>query len=251
MKQATFFETIPCDKYDLLSKEDLIVLAKGYEDVIKQLHKKMEEKNKELFKSEQINFLINEQIINIKNRLFGKSSEKSGLNNLKNKEPKPSRQRVLLPSERYPNIPVVEKLVTLETPPHCHSCNQVMKDSGLTEESEYLTVIPRRFYVVKQLRTKYRCPCCQDSLITAPVIPRIKPGSSYSDEMVIDAALSKYCDLIPIERYVQMAARSGVEGVPANSLIQGTHNLAEFLRPVYEKIKTEVISSKVIHADET
>lgn len=251
MKQMAFFETIPCDKYDLLSKEDLITLAKGYEDVIKQLHKQMEEKNKELFKSEQIKFLLNEQIINIQNRLYGKSSEKSDSKDLKNKEKKPARKRVLLPSERYPNIPVVEKLVTLETPPNCQSCNQVMKDSGLTEESEYLTVIPRRFYVVKQIRAKYRCSCCQDSLVTTPAIPRIKPGSSFSDEMVLDVALSKYCDLIPIERYVQMAARSGAPGLPANSLIQGTHNLAQFLAPVYEKIKYEVMSSKILHADET
>jgi predicted SprT family Zn-dependent metalloprotease len=43
-----------------------------------------------------------------------------------------------------------------------------MKDSGLTETSEYLTVIPRRFYVVRQERIKYRCSSCQDNLITTP-----------------------------------------------------------------------------------
>lgn len=251
MKQSSFFEPIPCDKYDLLSKEDLVTIAKGYEDTIRQLQLKIEQKNKELFKTEQINFLINEQIINIKNRLFGKSSEKSDLKSSVPKDKKTARKKVLLPSERYPNIPVVEKIVTLDTPPHCKTCNNAMKDSGLTEESEYLTVIPKKFYVVKQLRVKYRCSCCQDNLITTPAIPRIKSGSSFSDEMIVDAALSKYCDLIPIERYVQMAARSGVAGLPANSLIQGTHNLAEFLRPVYEKIKYEVMCSIVLHADET
>ena len=126
-----------------------------------------------------------------------------------------------------------------------------MKDSGLTEDSEYLTVIPRRFFVVQQHRVKYRCPTCQEGLVTAPAIPRIKVGSSYSDEMVVDVALSKYCDLIPVERYVQMADRGGVSGLPANTLIQGTHNLADFLAPVYKKIKDEVMNSKVLHADET
>lgn len=58
-----------------------------------------------------------------------------------------------------------------------------MKDSGLTEDSEYSTVIPRQFYVVKQKRVKYRCSSCQDQLITTPAIPRIKMGTSYSDEM--------------------------------------------------------------------
>jgi len=126
-----------------------------------------------------------------------------------------------------------------------------MKDSGLTEDSEYLTVISKRFHVVRQKRVKYRCSTCQDQLITTPSIPRVKSGSSYSDEMVVDVALSKYCDLIPIERYVKMAERGEVKGLPANSLIQGTHNLANILASVYSKIKDEVMNSKILHADET
>jgi hypothetical protein len=69
--------------------------------------------------------------------------------------------------------------------------------------------------------------------------------------MLVDVALSKYCDLIPVERYVQMAERGGAKGLPANTLIEGTHNLAVFLSPVYDKIKSEVMSSKILHADET
>ncbi len=126
-----------------------------------------------------------------------------------------------------------------------------MKDSGLTEDSEYLTVIPKKYYIVKQKRVKYRCSSCQEGLVTTPSIPRIKPGTSFSDEMIIDAALNKYCNLIPMERYVQMAKRTGLSGLPANSLIEGTHNLAIFLQPVYERIKQEILNSQVLHADET
>ena len=194
---------------------------------------------------------MEEHSIQIKHRLFGKSSEKSDKKETSDKIKKESRKRILLPSERYPNVDIIEKRVELDTLPACPCCSKEMKDSGLTEDSEYLTVIPRRFYVVQQKRVKYRCSSCQEGLITAPVIPRIKSGSSYSDEMVVDVALSKYCDLIPVERYVQMASRSGVSGLPANTLIEGTHNLANFLAPVYKNIKLEVMNSKVLHADET
>jgi transposase len=251
MKQQHLFEPIPCDKYDLLTKEDLIILAKGYEDAIRQLQDKLEKQNKEILKTEQTSFLLNEQIINIKNKIFGKSSEKSEKKPSSDKTKKESRKRILLPSERYPNLDVIEKIVELDKVPTCPCCSKEMKDSGLTEDSEYLTVIPRRYFVVQQKRVKYRCSSCQEHLLTTPAIPKIKAGSSYSDEMVVDVALSKYCDLIPIERYVQMADRGGVKGLPANSLIEGTHNLAEFLAPVYKKIKDEVMNSKVIHADET
>jgi len=122
-------------------------------------------------------------------------------------------------SNRYPHLDLIEKRVELDKIPSCPCCQKEMKDSGLTEDSEYLTVIPKRYYVIQQKRVKYRCSTCQDQLITTPAIPRLKSGSSYSDEMIIDVALSKYCDLIPVERYVQMAARGGVKDLPANTLI--------------------------------
>jgi hypothetical protein len=42
--------------------------------------------------------------------------------------------------------------VELDKLPTCLCCNKEKKDSGLTETSEYLTVIPRRYYVVRQER---------------------------------------------------------------------------------------------------
>lgn len=249
--QQYLFDSIPSDKYDLLTKEEVIQLNKDNENLIRQMKDHIDQLHAKYLASEQKSFLLEEHTINIKHRLFGKSSEKSDKKSPAIKDKKEPRKRVLLPSERYPNLDVIEKLVTQDKMPVCPCCSKEMKDSGLTEDSEYLTVIPRHYFVVKQKRVKYRCPTCQDNLITAPAIPRIKAGSSYSDEMVIDVALSKYCDLIPVERYVQMADRSGVKGLPANTLIEGTHNLVEFLAPVYKKIKDEVMSSKILHADET
>lgn len=251
MNQELLFKTIPNDKFDLLSKEEIISLYKDTDNLLRQVMKHNNELTVQLLKGEQKDFLLGEQLINIKNKLFGKSSEKSDRKSPTEKAKKEPRKRVLLPSERYPNVDIIEKRVELDKLPSCPCCAKEMKDSGLTEDSEYLTVTPRRFFVVQQQRVKYRCGSCQEGLITAPAIPRIKAGSSYSDEMVIDVALSKYCDLIPVERYVQMAARGGISGLPANTLIQGTHNLADFLAPVYKKIKNEILSSKILHADET
>lgn len=251
MQEQYLFEPLPDDKIDELTPEEMKIILRGERDLIRQYKNYINELESELFKTQQKSFLLEEHSIQIKHRLFGKSSEKSDKKSTSDKPKKEPRKRILLPSERYPNVDIIEKRVELDTLPACPCCSKDMLDSGLTEDSEYLTVIPRRFYVVQQKRVKYRCSSCQEGLITAPVIPRIKSGSSYSDEMVVDVALSKYCDLIPVERYVQMASRSGVSGLPANTLIEGTHNLANFLAPVYKNIKLEVMSSKVLHADET
>ncbi len=251
MNEHYLLEPLPDDKIDELTPEEMKIILRGERDLIRQYKNYINELESELFKSQQKTFLLEDQSIQIKHRLFGKSSEKSDKKPGAEKIKKDPRTRVLLPSERYPNLDVIQKRVELEKLPTCPCCAKEMKDSGLTEDSEYLTVIPRRYYVVQQQRVKYRCSSCQEGLVTAPAIPKIKSGSSYSDEMIVDVALSKYCDLIPVERYVQMADRGGVSGLPANTLIQGTHNLADFLSPVYEKIKEEVMNSEVLHADET
>ena len=69
--------------------------------------------------------------------------------------------------------------------------------------------------------------------------------------MIQDIVLSKYCDLIPIERYAKMASRSGLKDLPPHSLIDLTHKFADFAYSAYELIKTEVLKSRVLNADET
>jgi hypothetical protein len=69
--------------------------------------------------------------------------------------------------------------------------------------------------------------------------------------MTIDASMSKYCDLIPIERYGAIAGREGLKDLPPQSLIESTHNLADFTKPAYDKLKSELMQSPVLHADET
>jgi transposase len=125
-----------------------------------------------------------------------------------------------------------------------------MLASGMTEDSEQLTVIPKKYEILRQMRMKYRCSC-QGAVLTVPSPPRIIPGSSYSDEMILDVALSKYCDLIPMERYAAMAARGGVKDLPPQSLIELTHSFADFVSGAYTRIKHGVLAARVLRADET
>jgi len=118
MEQAHLFAPIPNDKYDLLTKDEVVTLNKSNEDLNRQLQKYIKELLNQLLSSEQKSFLLEEQTINIKNKLFGKSSEKSSKISIQNKEKKKSpKKRLLLPSERYPNIDVIEKDVTLDEAP--------------------------------------------------------------------------------------------------------------------------------------
>lgn len=48
-----------------------------------------------------------------------------------------------------------------------------------------------------------------------------------------------------------MAARAGLVGLPTHSLIEGTHQYADFVSEVYRKIRDGILKSRVVHADET
>jgi transposase len=253
VKQNYLFDPVPCDKFHLLTKEELIILYTGEEKMRLYFQKENAELKKQKDITEQKSFLIEEQLVIVKTKLFGKSSEKSPVTNKNDKDQnsKNKKTKIQLPSLRYPNAPLVEKDIELAELPSCNACGSQMEDSGLTEDSEQLTVIPRQFSVVRYKRHKYRCGCCHGDLKTAPAMPKIKEGSAYSDDVIIDVALSKYCDLIPIERYAAMARRSGIMDLPPNSLIQLTHHLADFLEPIYKKLKLEITKDKIIHGDET
>lgn len=197
-------------------------------------------------------------IFRFKKKLFGRSSEKSSptappspADNESPKPPTPRRDTTKQLSERYPDTPIQEENIGFSAAPCCPGCGQNMQDSGMTEDSEYLITEPKEYIVVRQKRQKHRCPKCHSAIVTAPAPARIVPGGSYSDALIIDATLSKYCDLIPMERYCQMAARSGLMGLPPQSLITASIRLSQFLAAVYARIKDSTLNTQVLLADET
>jgi transposase len=257
------FAPVPLEMFQSLTKEQLIQYVHGLQDLNRQLVSHNKDLKRRAEELEDRSVLLGEQFVVLKHQVYGKSSEKMAASEADVGEDleaavteapapkKPPRKKVRLPSLRYPNAPLIERDVTLQDMPACRCCSELLSDSGMTEDREFITKIPAQFYVVREKRHKYRCARCHGDLQTAPALPQIKPGSAFSDDFILDVAVSKFCDLIPIERQVRMAERLGFPGLPPQSLIETTHYLAEFLSPVYEKIKAETMACRVLHADET
>lgn len=253
--QQFLFEPVPVERLELQSKEDLITFIKLQQKVNESLLKHVERLNALNAELHEQVVLIEEQYVVFKSKFFGRSSEREPVKK-ESEEPAGAKNvskkvKVQLPSLRYPEAPLIERDIELKELPKCECCGETMRDSGMTEDAEYLTIIPRRYLIVRQKRHKYCCGKCHGSVKTAPAPKRITPGSAFSDELIVDVALSKYCDLIPVERYAAMAARQGFDDLPPQSLIEGTHNLADFVEPAYIQVKQEILQPKVLHADET
>lgn len=245
------FKPLTDEQLESLSRKDLITIAKTEQMLRRFLEAYSTEMEEKLVQ-------IQGNYYRIKAQLFSPGSEKSP-------KEKPEKQRdsqgknadkpkACAPkslTERYPEAPVIEKNIAAEKLPTCPCCGETMEDSGLTEDSEYLTGIPKQYIVIRQHRRKYRCRSCHGAIVTSPNLPRVVPGSSYSDELIIDATLSKYCDLIPMERYCEMAGRGVLSGLPPQSMIGGSFKLGEFMVPAYEKTRAEALGGGILNADET
>ena len=250
MSQSEFLDINSSTKFDSLSKTEIIKKYSNLELQYFELQKEILKLKNQNLTEEQLNLILAEQFDGLQQAMYGASSERYKKPEDKKTKKENPLPNVKKPSERYPNIPVREEKIVFTKIPDCDACGKKMTDSGLFEESEQLNVIPKRYEIIRFLRSKFRCSC-HSCVATAAMPPRILDGSSYSDNMIIDVVASKYCDLIPIERYVQMASRGGLAGLPANSLIELTHSFAKFVTPVYEMIKQDIQESRVLHADET
>lgn len=257
------------ERFEILSKEELMIYIRGMQDIVRQLSSHNKELRAEAERAKELSLFAESQLLSMRDRMYGQSSEKlaapgtrtgedleapggvEDATNSSDASKKPKRKRILLPSERYPNAPLVEREVELAEVPNCNCCGEKLVDSGMTEDLEYIEKVPSSYRVIREKKHKYNCSSCHGEIVTTPAIPRIKPGSAYGDETIIDVGVSKFCDLIPIDRQVKMAARLGFEGLPPQSLIETTHYLADFLRGIYRKIKSETLSARVLHADET
>lgn len=254
MQQFELGELPKSTKAGNLSPEELLQRNSILEAELARVLRELYEMRKLSITDAQIRLLMQEQLESQREDQYGASSErykKPKNPDDKKDEPKaPPKPRVKKPSERYPDLPINERCVVEDPAPSCPCCNKEMMASGMTEDSEQLTAIPKRYEILRLMRMKYRCSC-QGAVLTVPSPPRIIPGSTYSDEMIVDVALSKYCDLIPIERYVAMAARGGVKGLPPQSLIELTHSFADFVSAAYLRVKQGMLMSRVLRADET
>ena len=89
----------------------------------------------------------------------------------------------------------------------CPDCGTTMQRLG-EDVSEMLEYVPARFKVIRQVRPKLSCACCQRIVqLPAPIRPidRGLPGPG----LLAHVAVSKFADALPLYRQAQIYARAG------------------------------------------
>jgi transposase len=194
--------------------------------------------------------LLKELLARRERALFGDSSEKRRPS-VEEAESAPSSPPRGHGPRPQPELPIIEQVHELpETERDCPVCGGTLAEMGdQCEESEEISVVERRFVMVKQRRKKYRCRC-NACVVTAPGPPKLQPGSRYSPEFAVEVATSKYLDHLPLERQARIMKREGLR-TDSQTLWDQINVLAHHLKPTYEALDQRVLASEVIGADET
>ena len=144
------------------------------------------------------------------------------------------------------SLPRIEHKHELEQT-HC-ACGQAFKRIG-EEVSEQLDCVPAQFFVVRHIRGKYACACCQ-TIQAAPMPAQIIDKGIPAPGLLAQVVVAKHDDHLPLYRQEEIYARSGVH-IARSSMAQWIGICGVRLAPLAAALKAHILAQPVVHADET
>jgi len=158
--------------------------------------------------------------------------------------------------ELIKDLPVRE--ILCETDPNelfCGQCMTTLRPVGKEVVREELEYIPAKLQVVRYVRMAYECPKCKHSdhpyIIKALTPTSLMNHSLASPSSVANVMYQKYVNSIPLYRQEKDWEQLGISlsrATMANWVIRCSQ---DYLYPVIEHLRKELLSREVIHCDET
>lgn len=156
------------------------------------------------------------------------------------------KKRLSIPAE-LPREEIVHDLSDAEKV--CPHDGAELKYIG-DETSEQLDIEPAKIKVLRHLRKKYACPCCEKHLITATKPPQPIEKSIASPGLLAYITVSKYCDALPLYRHVSIFKRIGVE-LDRTTLANWMIKVGSLVQPLINRLQDVCEEQSVLHMDET
>ncbi len=125
-----------------------------------------------------------------------------------------------------------------------------------TEEHCEIEVIPPQFIAKRHLRHVYACRNCEKNsdhvpIVKAPIPEPVIKGSLASPSAVAHIMVEKYVKAVPLYRQEQSLLRDGISLSRQTMANWITKCAQDWLEPVYEQMKEQLLHEKVLHGDET
>lgn len=230
-----------------------------------ELSRQLEQCRQTLEESRRENALLRQKVDLLVKRVFGSSSEQLDRNQLELltlpesaaapavavAAPEKERSKSL-PKPRVArlpeNLPVVEEVID---PEPVKAQPEAWRCIG-QEVSEQLDYEPGRFLRRRVVRRKY---VPRTELDSAPVIAalpeRLLDRSLPAPGLLAQIVVGKYCDPLPLYRQEQIYQQRHGVNLPRQSLARWVELAADWLKPIYEHIRTGVMGGGYVQVDET
>ena len=150
------------------------------------------------------------------------------------------------------NLPRVERVIAC-TPEQCvcGGCGQSTTLIGY-EESEQLDVEPVKYFVLVTKREKRACKRCEErGVMAAPLPSRIIEKSLVSNQVIVDAIVSKYSNHCPLYRQSVILLRDAGINISRATIDGWVMRVGDLLTPLVGVMRNELLEGTYIQADET
>ncbi len=131
----------------------------------------------------------------------------------------------------------------------CPGCGGTRFSKIGEDVTEVLDKIPARLKVIRHIRPKLSCRCCE-RIVQAPMpdlpIEKGRPGPG----LVANVVVGKYLDGLPLYRQSAILAREGIE-IERATLADWVGHVAWWVTPLAALIGAEVMAAPVLHTDDT
>ena len=148
------------------------------------------------------------------------------------------------------NLPTVEFVYELpESECVCPHDGAALKPIGETV-TEQLDIIPAQIRILRHIRKKYACPCCDQTIKTASMPNQPIPKSRVSPGLLAYVVVNKFVDALPLHRQERIFERIGFELSRAN-LANWVIKAGQLVQPLINLMRDTILDYDIIGMDET
>ena len=198
--------------------------------------------------------------------MFDEAEQESDINpkTLQTTEVKSHKRTKRTRDEIMADLPVEEVFHEVEDKT-CDQCGSEMIVIGKEKIRDELVYVPARLFLRRHVAEVVKCPVCgidesidaelpdieKCQIRTAEVPAPMIPHSFCSPELLAHIVYEKYCNAMPLYRFEKDFAAKGAN-ISRTTMANWIITAAQlWVKPVWEQMHRELVTSSVIHADET
>jgi transposase len=199
-------------------------------------------------------------IRDLNQRLYGKSSEKGGSvadvssNNKNKKTIRPrghQKGSATHGRTQRSTLPMAPEIIPLNETA-CRTCGLAYSLLSSYEESDVIEIeVAAHIRRIKRQKCVKHCTCLPGpKIMTAPVLPKLIPGSPYGNSVWEEILLNKFLHALPVNRTLNNFKSLGLTISPG-TIAGGLKKIAPLFQPLYQAFHQQQMTENRFHNDET